>query len=453
MSLNSPNNPQTSYNWNDEISVVLSSWQIIPVTLNQVKENDFVGYICSSCKSPTTLAEWKCGSCGNPFEPLELDEAKELFPSVAVKEIDPNRIAYLLLHRGWICLYCNSYNVNFPRTGSNGEWCNCVNCGAGFENWKSILLEDSDVLDISEDTVANFRQKVLSIIESRKPKQPQPTRPTSPRVIRNHLATQFSSPVMAHPSTRNKWMILTGALWGVLIISYLVYEGFIKEHDAEITILWHAWERVVRIEKYDERGGSDWKKNVNPNSYAWFRVVNTILKEAPWDSYEVQVGTKPAKDTSNCLSWNKSCSTPTSTLSGGVTVRGKETCVKTTCATYGTKMVPNMVTHYRKHQFVEFRYMDWWAHLSLSTEGNDKTPYWHSTANYTIDNTTLRLGSKSESYRIALRDEKGKQETLTLPFEVWNKLSPGTTCNVKSTNWWWVVTNSVKAAVESCIEK
>jgi DNA-directed RNA polymerase subunit RPC12/RpoP len=114
-SLNTSNHKE--YSWSDTVMFYHSNGQSFPISLSSVRNTDYVGYVCSSCKSHTTLAAGKCGSCGNPFEPLDLREAKELFPSVQVKEDNPDRVAFLLLHRAWICTTCNSYNVNYPRSG------------------------------------------------------------------------------------------------------------------------------------------------------------------------------------------------------------------------------------------------------------------------------------------------------------------------------------------------
>ncbi len=445
--MNYPGKKPDAYSWDDIVEVRHSSGQLIPVKLSSIKDSDYVWYTCSSCGESTTLAWGQCGACGNPFEPLDLKEAKKVFPTVALQETNPDRVVYLLLHRAWICLQCTSYNVNYPRSSQTGDvW--CVNCWHVFERWNDLLLEDSDILLDSQDTVANFRERILALIESR-----QSRRVDSGWVwywIHQSSTVWWFAPASkpkVNSLQRNKWGIVTGILSAGLL--YTIYYGFIEEIGTEISIVGHDWERNINIEGFIQKKSEWWKKDITPSSFHSFRVINQRQKEAPWDSYEVQIGTKSETDYSKCTSQSKICTTPKTTLSTWVTVSWSEQCT-TICNGYGTKSVPVMDKRYRSHPYIEFAYMDWSVVKTHPTAWSDKEPYWHNTESYKFDNTTIRLWSQSENYKVKVVSYKWEKDTVKLPQWAWMKLNEWDTCPAKATRWWWVISKSVVELLNSC---
>ncbi len=115
-----------------------------------------------------------------------------------------------------------------------------------------------------------------------------------------------------------------------------------------------------------------------------------MMKEAPWDSYEVQVGTRDVTDASVCLVKQETCNKTEVTLSNGVTVDGPEQCTSY-CTQHGTKPEPVMETRYRSHPYIYFRYMDWKVVNTLKTSGDGVNVYWANTTNYRFDDSTIRM--------------------------------------------------------------
>lgn len=447
------------YSWDDSIEFLHSDGQSFSVPLSSVKNTDYVGYLCSSCKSPTTLADGKCGSCGNPFEPLDIREAKELFPSVQVREKNPDRVAFLLLHRAWVCNTCNSYNVNYPRTGG-AEGVSCINCGNHYDQSADILLDDGDILtEWVGDPVANFRNKILEIIERRRPRRVKQSswwiatvsyRPVSQSWIHKDDIDTNGWEQTDTVLSRNKWKIL---IWNLsMALIYMVYYGFIEEIGTEIQVAGHEWERVIHIEGYREQTGSGWEKDINPNSYAEFLVTNRSMREAPWTWRQIQIGTKSVTDYWNCTATHKSCTSSKTTTSTGVTIEWPKSCTES-CTKYGTKQEPVMKTIYENKPYLKYRYMDWVVVSSPKSIGTDKKPHWPETNWYNLDGSNQRLGTRNESYKITVTPEDGKTEKLSVPFDTWNKLSESDRCPANATRWWGVVTKSITQRISECLRK
>lgn len=447
------------YYWDSVISVYHSNGTVFSVQLWKLRDTaTFVWYTCTSCGQHTTLAGWNCWSCWSPFEIKDLNEAKSLFPTVSVRENNPDRVAFLILHRAWVCMSCNSYNVNYPRTWDHSH-ISCINCGDSYKTWESILLEDGEFVLEWEDPVKNFQEKILGIIEGKK-KSPAVSRvwnpPTPPFPYPSSSAN--SSPIpqtpkelyqtIATPEKRNKVAIVSWIL-GAGFISWLVYHGMIQEIDQKIQILWHSWERVIPVEKYIRQSWEDWEKNVNTQNLDEFVLVSRVNKEANWDPYEVEIWTKSVTDYSNCISSKLSCSSSKVTLSGGIVVDGPESCT-TTCDAYGTKPVPIMEKRYHKHPYIEYTYMWWKLTDTLITTGTDKKPHWHNWGNYTFDGKHVREGARKEKYVVHLVNSDNKWENLQVPYPSWQALNEWMYCNVKATRWLWVKTSSLVDSIANC---
>lgn len=446
------------YTWDDTVQVILSSWMTIPINLWDNKDAEFLGYHCTSCSQPTTLADWQCGSCWSPFEVLDITEAKSIFPDIKIKAETPSRLAYLLNHRWWICGHCESYNTNYPREEASYSNIHCVNCANSFDEKSDILLEDSDVKSNWLDSVDNFKEKVLHIVEKHKNKWNWNTRNThrskDTSLQRNYKYNTPEHTPFSNPITRNKLKILAGALWAG-IVWYILHYGLIEEIDKEIKILGHDWERVVNIEEYKEQTWSGWEEKINSSSYDDFQITSRVDKEAPWDSYDVQIWTKSVTDYSNCTwydSPSEQCSSTSVTLSSGVTVDWPDSCYtpSKSCVSYWDKDVPVMETRYHEHPYVTYDYMDWENTEDLFTWWHNKKPYWHNTDWYTFDGVSVRLWLPNEDYSVDVIDKEGNKESVRLPENTWNKINKWDSCPVKATRWWWIKGDSLIQWVQQC---
>jgi len=458
--LNFASNTEKRYGWDDSISVHHSGGNVFSVQLSKVRDTaTFVWYTCTSCWKPTTLAWWNCWSCWNPFEVRDLNEAKSLFPTVSVHENDPNRVAYLLLNRAWVCMQCNSYNVSYPRTWDHSH-ISCVNCGSPYKEWESILLEDGDIVQEWVDPVRNFREKIMRIIEEKKnppavvhtwasPHRTAWSSYDSDSIPSPQIQPRASYQVSSSPSEKRNKIAIVSWILGAGFISWLVYYGMIQELDKQIQILWHSWERVISVEEYIRQSWENWERDVDKNSLDGFVLVSRRSKEASWDSYEVKTWTKEVTDYSSCTSYDTSCTSSTVTLSSGVVVEASGTCSKT-CSKYGTKMEAIMEKRYRSHPYIEYTYMWWKQTDSLTTTWIDKQPYWHDWSAYKFDGKHLRQWSRREEYAVQLEDSDKNRESIKLPYPSWQALNVWDDCNVKATRWFWVKTSSLVSTITNC---
>ena len=464
-----------TYSWNDSIEITLSNGGLFELKLSDNRDAEYMGYTCESCGSPTTLAFWNCGSCANPFEPKDIKEAKSLFPDIKVAIEDPNRLVYMLTHRSWLCLQCESFNTNLPWENAYNSEVDCINCGKNYEAWKDILFEDT-VSSNPKSSALDFKNKILDIIsDHRMSEKKQRELPLQQKTYWNrnisHTKTSYSShyrqEVIASPEWRNKIKLLAGIL-GTSSLLYILYYGLVQKVDYDIKVSWHNWSNLRYVDRYWPQSDDGWEARINPSDYDNFKITRTVSKEAPWDSYEVVIGQERVEDTSVCERYDnprEQCNNPSETCSyatvNGVTVKGNcytpaPSCYtpSKTCEQYGTKLEDVKETRYNKHPYIDFNYTDWGVVESLPNSWIGKNPEWKKSKKYSdIDTNSLlryrEISSKSKR-TIKIIIQSWWDQTIQLPHNQWMRLDSWDSCTSQWTRWRWVSTADILDVIDEC---
>jgi len=481
-------NTSKGYTWNDEIEITLSNGMPFKMKLSDNKDAKYMWYICQSCGWETTLAEWNCWSCGNPFEPRDLKEAKSLFPEVKVQIEDPNRLVWYMMHRSWLCLQCDSYNANLPRDDIHSEETSCINCGHGYESGYDLLFEDS-LASNPNSSAQQFKDSMLRVIDAhRNPPQiqvqagekssnasygneqwwmedaPKP-RNHNKRNRASHAVRE--SQEITSPLWRNKGKIFLSVFWAAGIW-YLVNYGFIEKVSYDIEVTGHLWTSTQYLEKYQEQTDDDWEKDVNSSNYDDFELIRRVQREASWDSYTVITGTRQVEDSSNCLKYDSPeeiCSTPSeqcdSATINGVTVTGNcytpaPSCYTPakTCESYGTKPEDITETRYREHPYIYFSYMEWqvissalqetwWLYDEITWKESPSHPYVENDRN-------LRYVQQPIVYTVKFDVEWQESDDINLPRSAWQEISTWISCSIDGTRWWWISSSNFLEAIQAC---
>ena len=407
---------------NTSIRIALDSGVVLNLTEKQARNSRFIWYQCTNCRQMTTLAEGKCGNCGSSFEPRDPRELATVKTVDWFIEKDWERIVFLLTHRAWVCSYCRCTNTNYPREWST-ESVGCIHCGNKFTEWKDTLLPDGEIVEAGWNrAVESFKKRAQNVF------WPKPWNAPIFQKIDENEKYQFN---------KSKWQIVAG-IFGSGLLAWALYYGFIQEHNIEVTVAGQQWAREIDIEKYVAQQGEWWQEHTNSSSYQHFEIIWTVMREAPWDSYEVQVGTREVTDSSVCLNEQETCDKTEVTVSGWATVDWPEYCT-TSCIQYGTKSEPVMETRYHMHPYIYFRYMDWKVVNTLTTSGDNTNVYWANTTDYRFDNKTIRIWNYRQSYMLDISWNEWQKETVTnIPYEMWKKLAPWTTCHATATRWWGI---------------
>jgi len=461
-------NEWKGYSWDDSIEIVLSNWVRFKMKLSDNKSATYMWYICQSCLWETTLAEWNCGSCANPFEPRDIKEAKSLFPEVKVQIEDPNRLAWYMNHRSWLCLQCDSYNANLPRNNTHSEETSCINCWHQYESGFDLLFEDALANDPDSST-QKFKDSILSIIEThRNPPKPQ-NRDTRKWWVKDKSKEKTTSDRnrLSSPLWRNKWKIFLGVFW-VAGLWYLIHYWFIEKVNYDLRIIGHQWTSTQYLEKYQQQTDDGWERDISSGDYNDFKLVRKTQKEASWDPYTATVGTREVTDYDNCLKYDtpeEICTTPTEQCDyatvNGITVKGNcstpEASCHTpakTCEAYWTK--PENITEirYHEHPYIYFSYMNWEtiSNALIKTWGLNNQIGWENSSLYPNieDNKLFRYQQEPIDYKIIFKFEWTGKDSISLPQETWKDIESWVECAIEWTRWWWINTNDFLLNIQNC---
>ena len=453
-------NASKSYTWDDSITVRLSNGIDFKIKLSDHKNAEYVGYVCTSCWESTTLANWECGHCASPFEPKDLEEARNIGHNSdgKAKVESLERLIFMLTHRSWMCKQCDSLNQNYPRAANvTSGTCNCVHCWRGFVEGESILFEDGYSENDIQSATRDYSEKIRETVKEDTEKSANNFQSDS---VHSSNRYEFENSDISHK--KNKLKVLIWAFgWGV-ILSYAVYYGFIEKVDYDFEIIDHSSLRTIGIDKYVSKTGEEWERYISPSRYEDFKVTEEYLKEDKSDSYEVQTWTKWVIDRSNCtgydnpvqqceiipedcdyavINWveaksctpaSKSCYTPSKS-----------------CISYGEKEVPEMETRYNKNLYVEFSYKKWeevnriWKRISW------KKSAWPDMSQYDFSPSTIREWTHQESYSVVIEYNDSKKD-MNINEGTWNSLNSWDWCIIQSTRAKWITVDMLKRIDEIC---
>jgi len=230
------------------------------LTLADLWENKnakYVWYMCPHCDQPSTLAYGECNSCKGTLTPETFEGAEALFPNVEVEIESPSRLAYILLHRSWICTSCSSYNINYPRGAENTDGLACLNCRDEYIEWTDILLEDGDTEMSESAAIESFSEYVNHIIldhanwTSEEDILDDYVEPTySESTYHNYNESEYHRGWRVHSMfsalQRNSFKVFSSVFW-TAGLWFLAHYWFIEDVDKYVSIAHVVWEKLAGI--------------------------------------------------------------------------------------------------------------------------------------------------------------------------------------------------------------
>ena len=200
------------------------------------------------------------------------------------------------------------------------------------------------------------------------------------------------------------------------------------------TIEGMSWSRSVEIEEYKTVRESDW--SIPPGG----REVSRSEELHHYDQVLSHYETKTRTYTEQVLDHYEEYVSGYRDLGNGhfeeITSQRPVYRTETKTETYQEPVYKQVPVYQTKYTYD----IEKWVHKSYEkTSGNDKTPYW---SDYECQ-TKERIGTKSETYTVSVKDSDGKVKDYTLSFEQWNSLNVGQEVKLKA-----YITGSAELAFE-----
>lgn len=189
------------------------------------------------------------------------------------------------------------------------------------------------------------------------------------------------------------------------------------------TIEGMSWSRSVEIEEYKTVRESDW--SIPPGG----REVSRSEELHHYDQVLSHYETKTRTYTEQVLDHYEEYVSGYRDLGNGhfeeITSQRPVYRTETKTETYQEPVYKQVPVYQTKYTYN----IEKWVHKSYEkTSGNDKTPYW---SDYECQ-TKERVGTKSETYTVSVKDSDGKAKDYTLSFEQWNSLNLGQEVKLKA---------------------
>lgn len=292
---------------------------------------------CASCGTKKLLGvtHRHCPNCGSAQ-----DENARYFPAVNEEIALTNHTYYGV---DWDCEYCSTPNSN------NAKY--CVNCGAGKEGTKPVVV---------------VHERVAK---------------SSPKTNKSSIEPSLTRPVSIEKRSANYLAIGIGVIFTLLIIALIT--GFMVKTEESALVYNKDWQRSIAVEQYNALSGSDW------------------CSSKPSDAYNV-TSSREVRDHKQVAD-GKSCTT--SNVDKGDGSYSKQT----TCTTkYKSVPIYDNKCYYTVNRWGYSRSI-------TSKGDHKTDPYWSSVGRLTNSALNMlgneRLGGRSEIYTVYLKNKKKENDT------------------------------------------
>ena len=360
-----------------------------------------------------------CGAARGEDVTFYMDDPHNYIDEETVKKVGTNP--------DWLCMYCGGLN--------NDKLTICKSCGASRDGTKNYF-------QIKKDRPKKFNG--LPITQN---KQPNPyyhddeedndgeyeSSTDEKDDVSNNSSDNTENQVDEKEQKNNpfkdwlksiNWkkagLISLGSILAIVLIIGIISIFTPKMHT--VTVDGFYWERSIDVEKLTTVNESDWDL---PSGGRLQRTAEEIRSyKDVFDHYE----TKTRQVAEQVLDHYE-------TVVTGYTDNGNGTFSEK------TEQRPVYRTEYRTETYEEPVYksvpvydtkyyyeIDKWLHEKyITTKGDDQSPEWGV---YECEDKE-RLGSRSETYKIYVTDEKDKQDEYTLDLNEWKELKQGDKIKVK----------------------
>ena len=361
-----------------------------------------------------------CPNCNKPRGDLVkfyMDGTKNYISEEKAKTISRNP--------DWVCSFCDSLNSD------DVTICHVCNASKAdsernyFENQKKLqeqkkrmeqIYANSDAMKEDDSPIAKETERSSNTSSYNQDYLDyHPTYPTQ----NNSFATPAKKKNSIFKS-KKFWGISAIVLASILLITGLVFLFLPKQ--AEGVVDGFSWERSISIEEYKTFQESDW--SLPPGARLERTQTEIRGYEQVLDHYE----TKTRTYTEEVLDHYETVVVGYRDLGNGtfeeITEQKAVYRTETKTETYQDPVYRDEPIYATKYYYE----IDRWTHSKyVKSSGNDKEPYWETY----ICKDKEREGTKSETYKITIVTDDGKQETYTLDFNVWNNLNKGDKVKLK----------------------
>ncbi|MBQ8299113.1 MAG: hypothetical protein IJX99_04495 [Clostridia bacterium] len=356
----------------------------------------------------------ECPGCGKPRDEntvFYMGEKKKYVPKMAAKKVNRNP--------DWVCGYCGSLNSD---NSSDCTSCGCTRGGENldyFENrGKKVQAERA-----KEATNEDEEESEDAKAESSEQSYGYTSDFDSSVSFGSGGVIPYRDEVTVKPM-RKPAMInfkpIAIALAVILLIAGLVYLFIPKEK--EVTITSTLWERVITIEEYKTVRENDW--SVPHGGRLQYTRQEISHYQNVLDHYETktrQVAKQRYVGTEEVVTGHRD-------LGNGYfeEITSSRPVYETY---YETETYQDPV--YRSEPVYRTKYyydIERWVYCrSVSTSGNDQSPYWGEVRLAAKE----RESSRAEQYWITGLDEKEKELKVTLSYSDWSSIRVGQVVRMK----------------------